>query len=57
MTELTVEISYNFSTNVAVAISSAAELDNPLPIGTSENITALNEEFTGISSKYWTNVP
>lgn len=52
------EFSWNkFSKNVAKATSNAAELDNPLPSGTFEQITASKEAFGGRSGKYWKIVP
>jgi hypothetical protein len=48
---------YSFSRKVAMATSNDAELDNPLPRGTLEQMTALKEVVDGRSGRYWKMVP
>jgi hypothetical protein len=40
-----------------MATSNDAELDNPLPRGTLEQMTALKEVVDGRSGRYWKMVP
>jgi hypothetical protein len=50
-------ILYNFSKNVAVATSNAADEDKPLPSGTLDTTTMLTAALGGKSLKYCAIVP